>query len=157
MANTTYYSPSTATAGQPATTEGIFRNTIHLHETVSVPANFATTDVAAFGYLPPGAVVEQLTLKAPTQLDSNGSPTLALNIGITGTPALFMSAITTVGRAAGASYETAMAAGGKFYKNATGAKVRVDVSPSTGAATAVAGTLELIVAYHVEEPAGSPA
>ena len=156
MANTTYNS-STVAQVQPAITQGLVRNSLNLHDTVSLPSTFVTTDVAAFGWIPNNAVIDQVVLKAQTQLDSNGTPTLAFNVGVTGTPALFFSAITTVGRAAGASYETLMAAGGKLYKNTSGAKQRVDVSPSANAATAVAGVLEVQVRYHIEETVGSQA
>ncbi len=158
MANTQYNGPNVKGV-QPALTEGVSRNTIHLHNTVAVPATLATTDTVAFGWIPPNAIVTGAGLKAQTQLDSNGAPTLAFNLGVVGTPALFKSAVITVGRVAGASFDsnTSMAAAGYLYKNVSGLKQLVIASPSTVALTGVAGNLECMIAYHVEEAVGSPA
>ena len=155
MANTTYNS-LLVSQKQAALTEGVARNTIHLHDVVSVPATLATTDTVAFGWIPPNAIVTGVALKAQTQLDSNGAPTLAFNVGVTGTPALFKSAITTVGRVAGASFDGSqtLAAAGALYKNVSGLKQLVQAVPSAAAATGVAGVLEIMVAYHVEEAVG---
>ena len=137
---------------QPIAVHGDATDAQHLHAIVTVPAgNLTTGDSYQFGYLPPNAVVTGAVLKAATQLDSNGSPTLALNLGVTGTLSLFKAAVTTVGRAAGASADNTVAAAGYLYKNTTGAKILVTGAHSTGAATGVAGTLELSVSYFVEE------
>ena len=158
MANTVYNSLGVAQK-QPATTEGLYRNTIHLHDTVSLPNTFATTDTAIFGYIPPGAVVTGIVLKAQTQLDSNGAPTLTFNVGIPGTPQLFKAAVTTVGRVAGASVDasTSLAAAGYLYKNTTSGNLTIQATCQAAAATPVAGVLEMAVFYHVEEVVGSAA
>ena len=155
MANTTY-SSLLVSQKQPALTEGVARNTIHLHDVVSVPATLATTDTLAFGYIPPNAVVTNVVLKAQSQLDSNGAPTLAFNVGVPGTPALFKAAIITVGRAVGATVDggTAIAGAGYLYKNTTGLKQLIQVTASAAPATGVAGVLEILVGYHVEEAVG---
>ena len=155
MANTTYNS-LLVSQKQAALTEGAARNTIHLHDVVSVPATLATTDTVAFGWIPPNAVITGVAFKAQSQLDSNGAPTLAFNVGIAGTPALFKSAIITVGRAVGASFDSAqnMTGAGALYRNVSGLKQLVQAVPSAAAATGVAGVLEIMVAYHVEEAVG---
>ena len=147
---TTYNSPAVS-LNSPVAVHGEFKAINHLHETVTVSAGLTTADTLNIGYLPPNAVVTSVKLKAPTQLDSNGAPTLAFNMGISGTPALFKSAITTVGRAAGASVDETVAAAGLLYKNTTGSKVLVTVTPSANAATGVAGTIEAAISYFVEE------
>lgn len=152
----TYAPPGATVAGLPTNPVGVhgeFLVSNRLHPTVSLTAALATNDVINLGYLPTNAVLTGIVLKAATQLDSNGAPTLAFNVGVTGTPALFFSAITTVGRAAGASVEsgTNMTAAGRLYKNTTGAKQLVFATVSTGAATGAAGTLEADITYFVEE------
>lgn len=152
----TTYAPPLAIAGLPTDPIGVhgeFKALNHMHPPLIAVAALTTADVINVGYLPPNAVVTGFVIKAATQLDSNGSPTLALNAGVTGTAALFFAAITTVGRAAGASAETGsgLTAAGRLYKNTTGAKQLVTITPSTGAATGVAGTIEAAVTYFVEE------
>lgn len=152
---TTYNPPNTPSGGTPPAPIGVHGEYLalnHLHQTVTIGAALTTSDTVNFGYLPPNAVVTGVVLKAATQLDSNGSPTLAFNMGITGTAALFLAAVTTVGRAAGASADaSSLTAGGRLYKNTTGSKVLVIAQPSTAAATGVAGTLEALISYFVEE------
>jgi hypothetical protein len=94
-------------------------------------------------------------VKAASQLDSNGTPTLTLDLGIVGTPQLFKAAITTVGRASGTSADATMAAAGILYKNTTGADVAVVCTVHAGAATPVAGTLEFDLEFYVEPTTGS--
>ncbi|HEY5106591.1 MAG TPA: hypothetical protein VII73_07445 [Caulobacteraceae bacterium] len=141
------------------TGHGPYQLTQHLHATVSVPATLAANDVLNFGYLPNNAIVASMVLKAATQLDSNGSPTLSIDMGVVGTAQLFKAAITTVGRTAGASADigTGLAAAGYLYKNTSGAKQLVIGTVHAAAATAVAGTLELDVEYYLEDTVGSPA
>lgn len=152
---TIYNPPGTPASGIPNVPIGVhgeFLALNHLHQTVTIGAALTTADTVNFGYLPPNAVVTGVMLKAATQLDSNGSPTLAFNMGITGTAALFLSAVTTVGRAAGASADaSSLLAGGRLYKNTTGAKVLVICQPTGNAATGAAGTLEALISYFVEE------
>lgn len=150
MANTAYSSNIYA-AKTPPGTHGQHQLTNTHHSTVTVPASFVTSDTLNMGYLPPGAVVLLITLKAATQLDSNGSPTLTLNVGVAGTPQLFMAASALVGRAAGASADTTLTAAGRLYKNTSGAKQVITVTAQANAATAVAGTLELHVSYFIED------
>lgn len=150
MANTAY--SSNIYAGKiPAGTHGQHQLTNHHHSTAAVPASFVTTDTLNMGYLPPGAVVFGLTLKAASQLDSNGTPTLTLNVGVTGTAQQFMAASAAVGRAAGASADQTMTAAGRLYKNTSGAKQVITVTAQANAATAVAGTLELDLDYFIED------
>ena len=152
----TTYSTTLYSANTPANTgHGFATSSVHLHATSGAISTWAAGDTLNVGYLPRNAVVVSATLKAASQLDSNGSPTLTLSLGVPGTAGLFKSAVTTVGRAAGASVDTSVAAAGMLYKNVSGARQAVIVTVGTGAATAVAGTLEVDLEFYVEDAAGS--
>ncbi len=141
---------------QPAGTgHGDFKSSTHLHAISGTIATWATGDTIAVGWLPRQGTVVSVTLKAASQLDSNATPTLSLDVGVVGTPQLWKAAITTVGRAAGASADITVAPAGVLYQNTSGAKVEVIITVHAGAATPVAGTLELDIEYYVEDVAGS--
>jgi hypothetical protein len=131
---------------------GLNRISTHLHAISGSISTWATNDTINVGYLPKGAVVTNTILKAASQLDSGTS--LTLDLGVTGTTQLFKAAITTVGRAANASVDTTNTAAGYLYNN-TGSDLLVLVTVHAGAATPVAGTLEVDVEYYVEDAAGS--
>ena len=154
---TAYSSPIYAQNQPAGTGHGPYQTTQHLHATSPVISTWALNDTINFGYLPRNAVVVSMVLKAASQLDSNGTPTLTLDMGVVGTPQLFKAAISTVGRAAGASVDTGntLAAGGYLYKNLTGARQTILCTVHAAAATAVSGTLELDVEYFIEDTVGS--
>jgi hypothetical protein len=154
---TTYSSPLYAQNQPAGTGHGPYQTTQHMHATSPTISTWAINDTINFGYLPRNAVVVSMVVKAASQLDSNGSPTLTLDMGVAGTPQLFKAAIATVGRASGASVDTGntLAAGGYLYKNLTGAKQAILCTVHAAAATAVAGTLELDVEYFIEDTVGS--
>ena len=139
----------------PSSGHGLSRMHTSLHATSGSIATWAVGDTIAVGYLPRGAVVTSVTLKAASQLDSNATPTLALDVGTVALPQLFKAAVVDVGHAAGATVDTSIAAAGALYNNATGADAEVLITVHTAAATPVAGTLELDVTYYVEDIAGS--
>lgn len=143
------YSSNIYAGKTPGGTHGQHQLTNHHHSTVTVPVTFTTTDTLNMGYLPPYAIVLGVTLKAPTQLDSGAA--LTLNVGVAGTPQLFMAASSLVGRSVGASFDATITAAGRLYKNTTGAKQVITVTAQTAAATAIAGTLELEVSYLLED------
>ncbi len=150
---TTYSTALYANKTPPNTGHGFNTSSVHLHAVSGSISTWVAGDVVNVGYLPGNAVVVSATLKAASQLDSNGAPTLTLSLGVAGTAGLFKSAITTVGRAAGASVDLTLAAAGALYKPV--AKTAVIVTVGAGAATAVAGTLEADIEYYVEDTAGS--
>jgi hypothetical protein len=152
----TAYNTSLYASKQPAANPGFYQVRTHLHAT-SPSATFALNDTVNVGYLPANAVVTGVSVKAASQLDSNGTPLLTVDLGIVGTTQLFMAASALVGRAAGASFDTTMAAAGKLYKNTTGSQVAVVATIRAAAATPIAGTLEFEVSYFVEDTVGSPA
>ena len=154
----TSYSTSLYAQNQPpGTGHGFNQITQHLHAISPAIATWALNDTILVGYLPRNAIVASAVLKAASQLDSNATPTLALDLGLSGSPQLFKAAITTVGRAAGASADigTGLSASGYLYKNLTGAKQAILITVHTAAATPVAGTLEIDMEYYIEDIAGS--
>lgn len=147
----TFVSDQLATLGAaPIAVHGEYKATSRIHATVSIPAAAALNDTINIGYLPPNAVVVGVRVKAATQLDSNGSPLLTLDLGIVGTLQLWHAAISTVGRAAGASTDATIAAAGALYKNGS-TKTLVVGTIHAAPATGVAGTLEYEIAYFIEE------
>ena len=114
--------------GGPSSGHGLSRMHTSMHATSGAIATWALNDTIAMGFLPRGAVVADVTLKAAGQLDSNAGPTLALDVGIVGTPQLFKAAVVTVGHAVGATVDTTIAAAGALYANTTGADVQVLVT-----------------------------
>src|SRR5579875_2754952 len=124
---TIYNSPSWA-AHAPQQAHGEVRATSRMHEVIALPATLTTGDVINIANLPRNAVVTGLTLKTSGQLDTSGSPTLAFDVGVTASPQLFNAASTAVGRVAGPSVDTTLAAGGRLYKNTSGYPQLVVVS-----------------------------
>jgi hypothetical protein len=102
-----------------------------VHQAFDMPPNFAV-----FG----GAIWA-------TDMDTNGSPLLTFDVGITGAATTFFAA-SQVGRAGTASEALAVTG----YGYTTTAKTRVIVTVSAAAATAAAGTLNVVLFGTVAEP-----
>jgi hypothetical protein len=112
---------------------------------ITTTAALTTADVLQFGYLPKYARVVDAWVKA-SDMDTNGTPTLAFNIGdASDVDRLF--AATTAGQAAGTTRMSATTGFGYRYDDET----LITGAPSTNAATGAAGTLELAVFYTVED------
>jgi len=150
-------SPTYVNKTPAGTGHGFNQISQHLHAVATLGAGAATGDQVYFGYTPANSVIQSITLKAQSQLDSNGTPTLTIDVGVPGNAQLFMAATAVVGRAAGASFDTTIPAAGKLYKNPSGAQQLVYATIHAAAATPVAGNLELEVTYFVEDTVGSPA
>lgn len=118
--------------------------TLAAYAEVAVTAALTTADTLNFFDLPANARVLSMTLEA-TDLDTNGSPTLAINVGDAGSANRYFAA-STVGQAGTAAVASAVA--GIGFK--TTAKTRIVGVPSTNAATGVAGTVSLSCLYVVE-------
>lgn len=120
----------------------VFRATIPLvagdlvlnavHQALDLPPNFTCLHGAIWA----------------TDMDTGGSPTLAFNVGTAATAALFFAA-SNVGQAGTASGAIARAG----YGFTTTAKTRVIVTVSAAAATAAAGTLDIVLMGTVNDPA----
>lgn len=109
----------------------------------------STSDALNFFYLPANARVVGGYLAA-SDMDTNGSPTIALNIGDAGSAARLFSA-STVAQAGTTS--TTFAAGALDYLYT--AKTLITGVASANAATGAAGTVTLCLLYVVEDSATS--
>jgi len=136
---------STNVANKTGVSVGSIAGMVHCaYAEVACTSSPATTDTINFFDLPPNARVISATLES-TDMDTNGTPTLALNVGDSGDADRFFAA-STVGQAGTAAVASAVA--GLHYK--TTAKTRITGAASTNAATGAAGTLYLSMLYIVE-------
>jgi hypothetical protein len=139
----TYSSPAVAN-NNPANSHGLASEAKVAIATVTCTAAPSTADTINFFDLPPSARILYAMLIA-SDMDTNGSPALALNVGDSGSASRLFSA-STVGQAGTASAATATTGLGYL----TTAKTRITGVASTNAATGAAGTVTLIVLYSVE-------
>lgn len=104
--------------------------------------NLATTDLAlnatVAGFVVPRGFIVTGIIAVATDMDTNGSPTLALSVGDAGSATRFLSS-STIGQA-GTSTQT-LASTGLLYEFT--ADTEIVITASTAAATAAAGTLDL--------------
>lgn len=114
------------------------------HWEVTCSAAPGTSDTINFGYLPAGARVVLAVLES-TDMDTNATPTLALNVG-DADDADRLFAASTVGQAGTLSSAIAVAGAGKKYDS----KTLITGTASTAAATGAAGTVYLSVFYVVD-------
>lgn len=145
---TTYDAPS-YTNKNPVTTNVGAKEMLSFRDTVTTTAALGLNDGGTFGYLPVNAVVLGGYVKFATAMDTNGSPTLTFDLGVTGAAQTFLAADTTA-RAGGT-----VATIGKGYKNTSGAKIAITWLAHAAAATGVAGTIETHLAYFIENSATS--
>lgn len=103
----------------------------------------ANDDIGLF-YVPAGAVILGCTVSG-TDMDSNGTPALAIDIGDSGDEDRLIAA-ATVGQAG--TLSAALARTGHLYKYSTRTQIRAYIQ--TAAATAVAGTLNVSITYCVD-------
>lgn len=146
---TTYNAPS-FTLNKPMPYHGQAATAQHQRDTVTLTAALGLNDGGSIFYLPVNAVIVGGYAKFPTALDTNGSPTLTFDLGVTGTAQLFLAADTTA-RAGGIQRTFATAAYG--YKNTSGAKLAVTWLAHAASATGpTAATFEVMLSYFIEEP-----
>lgn len=148
---TTYNAPS-YTNNSPVPTQGIVKGIIAFRDTVTTIAALGLNDGGTVGYLPPNAVVVGGYVKFATAMDTNGSPTLTIDLGVTGTAQNFLAADTTA-RAGG--IQKTFATTGVGYKNTSGAKLAITWLAHAAAATGAAGTIEVHLSYFIEDLATS--
>lgn len=104
----------------------------------------ATNDAINMLWVPKGAVLLRATI-ASTDIDTNGTPTIAFNVGDTGSATRIFSA-ANVGQAG--TLVSAINPGAFLYKFT--ADTLITAAVSTAAATAAAGTLYLSLEYYVD-------
>lgn len=127
-----------------AYTAGPAGNRKTAYASYSALASLAVADVINMVRVPAGAVILGCTLKA-TDIDTNGTPTIVLDVGDVADPDRLIDG-ATVGQAGGTS-DALVSATGQFYEYA--AETIISVTVQVGAATAAAGTIELAVDYIV--------
>jgi hypothetical protein len=96
-------------------------------------------------YVPAGFVIMGAAISGASAMDTNGSPTLTINVGDSGSNTRIFSASTV---AQGGTYSTAMAAGAHFYKFTARTEIRAYIQAV--AATAVAGTLRFALTGFID-------
>lgn len=100
-------------------------------------ADLVTAGVVTAFKVPAGFTVTGIIAVA-TDMDTNGSPTLALSVGDAGSSVRYLSS-STIGQA-GTTTQT-LATTGLLFQNT--AETEILVTMTTGSATAAAGTLDL--------------
>lgn len=119
---------------------------------VEIGAALTTSDNIEFGYLPDYARVVDAVIVA-TDMDTNGSPTLTLNVGDADDADRYFAA-ATVGQNGSAARMTATTGFGHRYGKG---KHLITGKPAANAATGAAGSIELFVYYQVDDPGvGTP-
>jgi hypothetical protein len=139
----TYNSTAVANNG-PALSHGLAGNAKVATATVSCAAAPSTSDTINFFDLPANARIHMAVLSA-SDMDTNATPTITLNVGDSGSATRLFSA-ATVAQAGTAS--TALATTGIGYL--TTAKTRITGTAQANAATGAAGTVTLSVLYTLE-------
>ncbi|SLK03749.1 hypothetical protein [Novosphingobium mathurense] len=128
----------------PVPSHGLANNCKALFFEVACSAAPATTDTINFGYVPAGARVVMAVLES-TDMDTNGAPTLTIDVGdASDTNRIF--AASTVGQAGTLSTAIATAGAGYSYTD----KTLITGVAAANAATGAAGTLYLTLFYVVE-------
>ncbi|MDE2428185.1 MAG: hypothetical protein KGM99_05620 [Burkholderiales bacterium] len=138
------YSSDNITLKKPISGADSGGGVISAYAAVTCAAAPTTTDTIEFFYLPANARILAATLES-TDMDTNGAPTLTINVGDAGSATRLFSA-STVGQAGTASVASAVA--GLHYK--TTAKTKIVGTAANNAASGAAGTLYLSILYTVE-------
>lgn len=119
-------------------------NCIAYFWTVNITANAANLDIFNFGVVPKGFRV-MFALLQSTDIDTNGSPTVTINVGDSGS-ANRLFAASTVGQAGTNSSAISTAAFGFQYQSDT----LITGAIPTGPATGTTGTVTLALIGRVE-------
>ena len=130
----------------PVVTHGLANNLKAFYFEVACTAAPSTSDTINFGYVPKNFRLLHATIEA-TDMDTGGSPTLALNVGDSG-DADRLFAASTVGQAG--TQSSAITTNGFGYKYTD--KTLITGVASANAATGAAGTLYLAV-FGIQEDA----
>jgi hypothetical protein len=129
LASTTSKHPARATLGET-----------EVFASVTTTAAVANADIINLFYVPSGAVITGVTISS-TDIDTNGSPTVTIDVGDAGDVDRLVAA-TTIGRASGVYNDLALAGFGYTYTADTLIYATIN-SPATGAI----GTIKVSVKY----------
>jgi hypothetical protein len=143
------YSSSDYTNKIPTQGHGPARNEKVFYFSVTCTSAPSTADTINFGYVPANFRLVRAVLKA-SDMDTNVSPTITLNVGDSGSAARIFSA-STVGQAG--TVDATPAAGAVFYKYT--AKTLITGVAQANAATGAAGTVELALIGYIEDSSTS--
>lgn len=121
-------------------------NTMTFYWEVSVSAAAANLDAFVFGTVPKGFRLTAATLEA-TDIDTNGAPTVTINIGDSGDADRIFAA-STVGQAGTLSSALATTGFGYLYTDDTVITGAIPTGPATGAT----GTVYLALTGRFEGP-----
>ncbi len=121
-------------------------NTMTFYWEVSITANAANLDAFNFGVVPKGFRLTSATLEA-TDIDTNGSPTVTINVGDAGDADRIFAA-STVGQAGTLSSAMATTGFGYLYTDDTVITGAIPTGPATG----TTGTLYLALTGRFEGP-----
>jgi hypothetical protein len=124
-----------------ARTKKVYGGTVNLLAT-----DLVTTAQTAVCRVPAGFVLQSV-FASSSDMDTNGSPTLAFNLGDSGSAARILSA-SNIGQAGTST--TTLAAAGSYYQFLTDTDILLQ--PSTNSATAVAGTLTVYLEGFMANP-----
>jgi hypothetical protein len=117
---------------------GAARNMKTYGRRVTMATGDLTTGNVVEAFIVPAGFTVTGIIAVATDMDSNGSPTLALSVGDSGSSVRFLSS-STIGQAGTST--TTLASTGLLY--AYTADTKILVTATTGSATAVAGTVDL--------------
>lgn len=141
----TYKSTQATAPIASAKGHGLAGNVKAVHWSVSCTAAPTTSDAIQFGYVPKNARVILAVLES-TDMDTNGSPSLTINVGDSG-DADRLFAASTVGQAGTLSSAIAVAGGGYKYTD----KTLITGVAAANAGTGTSGTLYLSLFYVIED------
>ena len=139
---TTY---SSAQAAANVTAKYLHAGAIVRSATYALTAALVVNDVIQMFKLPSGATVHEVIL-ASDDLDSNGTPAIALDVGDATAANRFIAA-SAVARTGGVARADQAAGIGYKYAADTMLQVKVNTAPATGAST---GNVTLTVAYSMD-------
>lgn len=129
---------------KPVPSHGLANDCKTVYWEVPCTAAPSTSDTINFGYVPAGARVVLAVLES-TDMDTNGTPTLTIDVGDSGdTNRIF--AASTVGQAGTLSSAIATTGAGYQYTDAT----LITGVAANNAATGAAGTLYLTLFYVLD-------
>jgi hypothetical protein len=140
------FSSAAYTANTPTSTHGYAANAKIAAASVAVTTALALNDTVNFFYMPAGATLRGANLRCSVPLDSNGSPTLTIDVGDATTAARIFSASLAGSSASGSDAVPVWASLGYQFP----AKTLIFATVHAAGATKVAGSMTLVLHYTLE-------
>jgi hypothetical protein len=136
-----------APVARSVSTHGLKGNLKVMQGTVAVTTALATADIINFFYLPAGATIRRARIDTSVALDSNGSPTLTIDVGYASHTADFYSQSLVGSNATHSDINPVFAT---TYDVQLTADTLVFATVHAAGATKVAGTVRLEIGYTVD-------